>query len=61
MPATKFTEFWPPGSGILNKIFRPGGINVFCKAIISLENELVLQLQIRSSNGGAVNRILRVL
>lgn len=61
MPATKFTEFWPPGLGILNKIFRPGGINVFCNAIISLENELVLQLQISSSNGGAVNRILRVL
>lgn len=34
---------------------------MFCNAIISLENELVLQLQISSSNGGAVNRILRVL
>lgn len=34
---------------------------MFYNAIISLENELLLQLQIGSSNGGAVNRILRVL
>ena len=59
--AAKFTEFWPLGSGSLNKIFRPGGISVFYNAIISLENELLLQLQIGSSNGGAVNRILHVL
>lgn len=45
----------------MNNIFRPGGISVFYNAIISLESELLLQLQIGSSKGGAVNRIVRVL
>lgn len=34
---------------------------MFYNAIISLENELSLQLQIGSSNGSALNRILHVL